>query len=89
MPWSLKTVFEPIKKSIFIIEIFSSEIEMKKIAGKLGNRICKKCRIWQSMMRWLRKTTFDPFKKSLFKIEIFSSKIEMKKISLELENRNG
>ena len=34
-----KLYFSPIKKSIFNIEIFSSEIEVEKISLKLENRI--------------------------------------------------
>ena len=33
-----KTIFEPFKKSIFKMEIFSSEIEGKNISLKLENR---------------------------------------------------
>ena len=39
MRWSRKSIYYQIKNSIFKIEIFSSEIEVKKISSKLGNRI--------------------------------------------------
>ena len=56
---------------------------VEKIALKLGNRTCLKCRIWLSIMRWSLKTICEPFKKLLFKIEIFSSEIGVKKIFLK------
>ena len=40
-----KNYISPIKKSIFNVEIFSSEIKVKKISVKLENTLAQKCRI--------------------------------------------
>ena len=77
--WSRKTIFEHIKKSIFKIEIFLSEVAVKKISLILENSFGYICRIWPSMIGWFGKTIFEAIKKSILKIEIFWSEIEVKK----------
>ena len=41
---SRKGIYQFIKKSIFDMEFFSSQIEVKKISLKLKNRIGQKCK---------------------------------------------
>ena len=64
-------IFWPIKKSIFKIEIFSSEIEVKKVSFTLENTIALKMQNMTERDALITKKYILAHQKSIFKIEIF------------------
>ena len=74
-----KTISLPVKKSIFMIEIFSSQIKLKKNFFKIGKLNWLKMQNMTQCDALITKNYILAIEKSMFKIEIFSLEFKVKK----------